>query len=184
MVRQPVLTSLWHLFLTVSTALLWNDPSLIVTERSGCPAATTTLVATETGTPGNHSICFARRITTDPLKMQVTRQRETEGRRKERAEEEITNGKILACCQGNSEASTLGDVSMRLAGRVGGWAVIGWREERGRGLGGEPVCLIGWQTDKVTEILWPVRYGGRRHWRVIWLPGGGVALKIKTDYTR
>lgn len=39
-------------------------------------AATTTLVATETSTPGNHSICFARRITTDPLKIQVTRQRD------------------------------------------------------------------------------------------------------------
>lgn len=56
--------------------------------------ATTTLVATETGTPGNHSICFARRITTDPLKMQVTRQSERQREREKRErEKKITNGK-------------------------------------------------------------------------------------------
>lgn len=60
------------------------------------PAATTTLVATETGTPGNHSICFARRITTDPLKMQVTRQTGRDGARGESDRKQVGKPWLVA----------------------------------------------------------------------------------------
>lgn len=73
--------------------------------RRWSPMATTALVDTETGTPGNHSICFARRITTDPLKMHLTRQRQRD--RKERAAGKKNKQETLACCQGNSKAALL-----------------------------------------------------------------------------
>lgn len=111
------------------------------------PTATTTLVATETGTPGNHSICSARRITTDPLKMQVTRQTERERDRKrdrekrERQEKKQTGKPWLVA------KVTLRQHSLRRLGAIGrlsgGPSCDRVDRRGGGGAGDEPVCVTG-----------------------------------------